>query len=39
MESDAGNHFHAGGFLGAAHAPLRVGKGLAYSTGKAAFDG
>ncbi len=27
MEGDAGNHYHTGGFLGAAHAPLRVGKG------------
>lgn len=27
MESDAGNHYHTGGFLGSAHAPMRVGKG------------
>jgi hypothetical protein len=27
MEYDAGPHFHTGGFLGAAHAPLRIGKG------------
>lgn len=27
MESDAGNHYYTGGFLGPAHAPLRVGKG------------
>jgi hypothetical protein len=29
MEFDAGAHFHTGGFLGVAHAPLRVGKGEA----------
>ena len=27
MEFDAGNHFHTGGFLGPAYAPLCVGKG------------
>jgi uncharacterized protein (DUF1501 family) len=27
MESDAGNHYFTGGFLGPNHAPLRVGKG------------
>src|SRR6185312_15917935 len=27
MEGDAGTHYHTGGFLGAAHAPLRIGKG------------
>jgi hypothetical protein len=27
MESDAGNHYFTGGFLGPSHAPVRVGKG------------
>jgi hypothetical protein len=27
MESDAGDPYHRGGFLGAAHAPIRIGKG------------
>lgn len=27
MESDAGAHYHTGGFLGASHAPVRIGKG------------